>query len=353
MEERHGFYPWRRYLARITDMGLYGFLWTVVSTMAFSIRRTPGSTLGFQILDFLVTVLLMLALEPVFLAVWGTTPGKRIFGITVRRKDGERLSYEQGLFRTWRVFSSGMGFDIPVYNLFRMYKNYQICRERKELDWDEECLVKVQDEKCFRWLVFVLVQGMLLGGTVLVVLLAQVVPNLGAVTVAEFAENYNDLTKYFYSEHKERCLNENGMWEEETPFSDSVTIWIGNRTLPEFQYQTENGIVTAVSFSIELLDQKEPVSGYETQMALAALSFAAGRQGTGGFLQNFRPILYEIEENGKRDWSFCTEDVEISWRREIKGYHEEAFSNGLTVYFPKEDAAHTCYRMDFQMKLIK
>lgn len=123
--------------------------------------------------------------------------------------------------------------------------------------------------------------------------------------------------------------------------------------LPEFQYQTENGIVTAVSFSIELLEQKEPVSGYETQMALAALSFAAGRQGTGGFLQNFRPILYEIEENGKRDWNFCTEDVEISWRREIKGYHEEAFSNGLTVYFPKEDAAHTCYRMDFQMKLIK
>lgn len=57
--------------------------------------------------------------------------------------------------------------------------------------------MKVQDEKCFRWLVFVLVQGMLLGGTVLVVLLAQVVPNLGAVTVAEFAENYNDLTKYF------------------------------------------------------------------------------------------------------------------------------------------------------------
>lgn len=109
MEERHGFYPWRRYLARITDMGLYGFLWTVVSMMAFSIRRTPGSTLGFQILDFLVTVLLMLALEPVFLAVWGTTPGKRIFGITVRRKDGERLSYEQGLFRAWRVFSSGMG----------------------------------------------------------------------------------------------------------------------------------------------------------------------------------------------------------------------------------------------------
>lgn len=169
-----------------------------------------------------------------------------------------------------------MGFDIPVYSLFRMYKNYQLCREGQELDWDEE-----------------------------------------------------------------------------TPFSDSVTIWIGNRTLPEFQYQTENGIVTAVSFSIELLDQKEPVSGYETQMALAALSFAAGRQGTGGFLQNFRPILYEIEENGKRDWSFCTEDVEISWRREIKGYHEEVFSNGLTVYFPKEDAAHTCYRMNFQMKLIK
>ena len=90
-----------------------------------------------------------------------------------------------------------MGVDIPVYNLLRMYKNYQLCREGQELDWDEECLVKVQDEKCFRWLVFVLVQGMLLGGTVLVVLLAQVVPNLGAVTVAEFAENYNDLTKYF------------------------------------------------------------------------------------------------------------------------------------------------------------
>ena len=63
--------------------------------------------------------------------------------------------------------------------------------------------------------------------------------------------------------------------------------------------------MTAVSFSIELLDQKEPVSGYETQMALAALSFAAGRQGTwGDFFKNFRPILYEIEENGKTGLEF-------------------------------------------------
>lgn len=65
------------------------------------------------------------------------------------------LSYEQGLFRAWRVFSSGMGFDIPVYNLFRMYKNYQLCREGQELDWDEECLVKVQDENVFGgWCLF-------------------------------------------------------------------------------------------------------------------------------------------------------------------------------------------------------
>ena len=45
---------------------------------------------GFSLLNTIGALLLMLAVEPVLLHLWGTTPGKRLLGLTVEKPDGRR-----------------------------------------------------------------------------------------------------------------------------------------------------------------------------------------------------------------------------------------------------------------------
>ena len=66
----------------------------------------------------------MLLLEPAFLRGFGTTPGKAILGFRLEHEDGRKLTYLEGLSRTWQVALWGMGLGIPIYSLYRYFKSY-------------------------------------------------------------------------------------------------------------------------------------------------------------------------------------------------------------------------------------
>ena len=60
---------------------------------------------------------LLVLIEPLLLARFGTTAGKWCMGITVTRPDGERLSYGEALERTAAVWLYGAGLGISIVEL--------------------------------------------------------------------------------------------------------------------------------------------------------------------------------------------------------------------------------------------
>lgn len=86
--------PWRRFFARNVDAGLYGLLWAMLSQWVF--RINPENFIRFMaVLAWSAACvyagwLLTFVFEPVMLHYWGTTPGKWIFGLSVRDEDGNQ-----------------------------------------------------------------------------------------------------------------------------------------------------------------------------------------------------------------------------------------------------------------------
>lgn len=95
-------YPWRRYLARSFDGIIYMILWTVFLALAFHVSVTDRNNAE-SFLDTIITTIMMLFLEPLLLHLFGTTPGKEIFGLKIENPDGSHLSYGEGLKRIWGV----------------------------------------------------------------------------------------------------------------------------------------------------------------------------------------------------------------------------------------------------------
>ena len=95
------FDPWQRYWARSLDVGLtYGIV-GVVMALVF---HTSAVNTNVTLLRFVLCLLgwaLELVLEPLLLCTWGTTPGKWLLGLELRDERGGKLSFSQGLRRTW------------------------------------------------------------------------------------------------------------------------------------------------------------------------------------------------------------------------------------------------------------
>lgn len=113
------FYPWRRFLARILDLSIYSTLWSIILILVFHVNLATRSSIE-NIFNTIISLVIMLFLEPLWLHLSGTTPGKAIFGLRIEDSEGRRLRYLEGFERTWGVLSSGMGYNFPIYNLVRL-----------------------------------------------------------------------------------------------------------------------------------------------------------------------------------------------------------------------------------------
>ena len=98
-------YPWRRFFARWLDLFVYGLLWTAFGALVLRINLPDIWIL--RLLSTYLNYLTMLVVEPILLATWGYTPGKWIFGLQVRDRDGGKISWRDAKNRTWLVFAKG------------------------------------------------------------------------------------------------------------------------------------------------------------------------------------------------------------------------------------------------------
>lgn len=146
--------PWRRYLARNLDRILY-FL--PIALLFPAMFESPGIVLA-----SILNILLMLVLEPLFLHLFCTTPGKAIFGIRVTDIEGNRLPYLQALNRTFDVLWHGTAFQIPYLSAYFEYKCLKTTEAEESLPWEQDSELTFKDDKNWRYFVFLVAYLLLL-----------------------------------------------------------------------------------------------------------------------------------------------------------------------------------------------
>ena len=162
-------HPWRRLFARMVDICTAGTVLFLLLIFAFS-ATMPVQAAGFakavenSIVAYIVLYLVWLPAEALLLSLFGTTPAKLLFGITVKHPDGNLLSFSEALKRSFLVSVQGLGFGIPLVSLFTLLFAYRRLTKTGTTLWDTSVGAVVLHKKwgVVRALVCIAVSGMLI-----------------------------------------------------------------------------------------------------------------------------------------------------------------------------------------------
>lgn len=136
--------PWRRFWAR----GLDWLLWDLA--VKWALAPFPR----WLLLDGVLTLLLALLAETALLRLFGTTPGKAVFGIRVVDPRGGRLSWGAALSRTWTVLWEGVALNVPLIREYFQYKDLRAVEKEETLPWEWDSELTFRDDRHWRCVLF-------------------------------------------------------------------------------------------------------------------------------------------------------------------------------------------------------
>lgn len=283
--------PWQRFFARGIDLFMGAILPALI--LLFVCKENIFCW-EWMIFCGICCLLMPFIWEPVFLCLWGTTPGKFIFGIRVTDYNGGRLSYVQALERTCSVMCYGVGFQIPVLNLYRGYRSYKKCRNAEKMEWDYDSELVLKDKKKWRYAAMAAFYGIAAVLLYLGVLVSLTPIHKGDLTVAEFCENYNQYADYFHIDSG-NPLTEDGKWswaEGDIDYDQCLRML----ELPDVEIIGEDGVVTGLEMKMSIENSDEQVPAYQEEMALAILAFLCAQEEYELYSPEVARLLKDIEE---------------------------------------------------------
>ncbi|MBD5148970.1 MAG: MerR family transcriptional regulator [Oscillibacter sp.] len=346
------FNPWQRFWARFLDVHLATGAAAVFLSLACHITAAAGDSRTAGVFSLVLGWMLVLAIEPLLLSTWGTTPGKWLLGLELRDHAGGKLSYMEGLRRTWGVLGTGYGFEIPVYSLYRLYKSYRTCADDEEMPYDRE--------QGFQYYSIVPGQWWYRRASAAAALLALLVwaevwcsyqglapPNRGDITKAELAENINALANrldhglwvdgdgYELARQTADVLEADGSWVRYVygePVSDK----------PVYTVETdENGYITAVTVMEEGGFEGEGASFSTLHLNRAELVTMAfiGTSGS-GYRMGKSALWRDLSQAGQWDGSPVSgEGFTRTATLEQEGYYDDfGQSTGLLMPLPEAES---------------
>lgn len=132
------YHPWRRFFARSVDLLTLGVL--LASAMAIGLAYVAPDMLVLMENPLVAGIFLYIAwipLEAVLITLFGTTPGKWVFGIKIIGRDGVKLALPKTLRRSALVFIQGEGLAIPIVTIFTRYFAYNKLTSTGSTLWDD------------------------------------------------------------------------------------------------------------------------------------------------------------------------------------------------------------------------
>lgn len=341
--------PIRRLFARIFDLYLYRTVWMLLLML---VGKSPTSQSGaaWNALATLAALMIMLLVEPLLLKLFGTTAGKWVLGLSVTAEDGSRLTYNDGLYRTWLAMWNGAGCGLPIYTLFPLYRNYYDCIEGKTLPWEYESSLTLKDEKTWRIAAYTGGIIAMVAALVLSTTLSFSLPNKGDLTVAQFAENFNHYADYYETEDGFR-LDENGRWTAQvTPAGDTIAMgerWRRN----DFLYtESFGGKVQSVRFTQEWVDDSERwIPTFQNMMNVSVFAFVQAQDPTPLTSDEVQEITRAIARIPFESFDFTAHGVRITFDITHSGYFVAEASGLMT---PDPSAESTYCKVDFTITKI-
>ncbi len=335
------FHPWRRFLARLLDINIYSTIWLAFLGFTFQVNILYRSNWG-DILDITMAIGLMLLIEPLLLRLFGTTPGKAIFGLRLENKFGKNLSYGDALERTWGVFRYGLGLNIPIYNIVCLRRSFIRCNENEVQPWDYWISYKIKDRKWYRNVLYVGGLSALIFLTYTISAAQLLPPNRGDITVEEFVENHNYYARYLGVNFGMEFLDTDGEWEKKLDHIDT-----GYKSSPEYKFTLENGYVEAVSFSVEIDDNVEIIPSYDNQMIISSLALVGAQDEVHLFSKIPNRIIKQIRGNTFYDFNIEEGNIEINCETENRGYRYIEIFPSLSIF--DDNAEESYFKLDFSV----
>lgn len=344
--EAHTPHPWRRYFARGLDISLYELIFEAVLYLGFGMHPLNENVRTIVLL--IAGVVMTLLLEPLLLHFFGTTPGKCLFGIFIEDNDGKRLSLSLARERTKGVLFSGEGLCLPGLMQWRNWKSYKDYCEGYQLSWEYDSQLYFKDTKTWRGWGYIAATALIAASAGLLALHAQLPIHRGALTTAQFAENYTDLMHYhgYYENYR---LDEDLNWVE-IPQPGSVIIYAtGDPIFPVFTVTEENGQVVSIKMEASAQNTDSWIASYDNDAFLAYLSFA-------GAQKPLNPLAFWLGKNTEpfktedfTDFSFTQNGIAVSCSYETVGY---GYTPDSSLLIPP-DGADTRFSWVFTMEKIR
>lgn len=172
--------PWRRYGARILDILISGGLGFFVFGIAFAIVAPISADNFFSLfegragtlLDLFCTTVMGCIINATLMATVGTTIGKAIFGIRVRKLDGSGLGFATSFAREFKVWFVGLGLGVPLLSLATMLLCYNVLVSNGQTSWDKgHYLVMYRQSGMFQIFMNMLGVAMIIAGRLALVAL--------------------------------------------------------------------------------------------------------------------------------------------------------------------------------------
>lgn len=264
--------PVLRYFARNIDLAICMLLLDGFCRLVLGFDPLSNASVLSLWPYFLIAV--MLAVEPVFIHLFGTTPGKWITGVKITDLKGEKLSWGAAYLRSFRILRFGLGFMIPFYNIFRLIRSFGDCRLGRILPWDFGTRIDRPERPTASRIILLIAALLILGGADMIGDIYLERPkNRGAITEQEFYDNCAHIVKY-----------------------DSITF----SEVPVFDVKTdENGYVTSVGYRFEVTeeDNEQYIQKRYNEIFVAYMALA-------GAQKDFSPFVFEYG-TVKTDLAFC------------------------------------------------
>lgn len=334
--------PWRRYFARIFDFSIYSIILLFIQAIFLNINIVNQKAFESLLISFF-TFLLMILVEPLLLALFGTTPGKWLLGLRVTDNEGQRLTYINGLSRIVTVFWRGYGLNVPIYNIVRLWRSYSDCKAGETLDWECDSIVHLKDQKKWRIVAYIAAHAVWLAIIFLILNIATMPKNRGEITKAEFSENYNRLAEYL-DIATSRELDETGQWVARE--TEGIEFYLGEVEPPIYNFTENNGYMTGLYFTVELKNSEDWITGYKNEIILSVLSFVRAQPGNSLTSRDVTELINQIVVSPIEDFQFTSHGVTILCDYEYSGYY------GVTDYgtlFPNEDEEERFFSVEFKM----
>lgn len=310
--------PFVRYFARLVDQSIYMLLINLVFRLLLG--TNPMYNYNIQAAWAVLIYIVMLAIEPLLLHCFATTPGKLIFGIRITAPDGNKLSLSQAYLRSFRLLRFGLGFIIPFYNIFRIVKSFADCKQGRILPWDFNTKIEKPEQTTIARSVIFIASFMILAGADTVIgMMCEMPSNRGELTEEQFYANCADIVKY-----------------------DSITF----SEVPDYRVTSVNGKVKSVSLTVESSDANTINSCFE-QIMVAYLAFVGAQKDAGIFEINYG-ISQKYLTNCFSNFSFEYAGVVTTNTVEYVGYARNILANYL--YQTSDSDVHT-YKQVFTMEL--